>query len=717
MKFNSLPAASLAVAIATLPAAIAASPELPRWLDPTAREAARGKAALNPVGIPLRDHTNANLASLGFDANDRFELTRARVDEYGYTHAVLQQWRQGVPVYGGRLIAHRDVRGVYEPYSDAGIRAIRTSSRPSLSSAAAVAKVEVDATHLHPFATAPSATRYFYPKFQRVLKSGAPLPPVQFNPTALHSMVESVNAADTEKKLVATHLAWRVTGVEHDAATGNYRPAYWWVDAHDGSILGTGELSHAAGTGNGVVHGWVNFNTLADDSCYRMEDKTRQFRTETEDFGSDDPVNCDSNDIWGDGQAFVGDANSPTTANWQTAMVDGHYGATVYWDMMDNVFGFQGPDDDYYSVNLFMHHGTNVNNAFYHQLSGNVVFGDGSNGMTYTNIDVIGHELGHAWDDHNSQIDGSSPLNESFADVLGEWNEVYLQASFASSSTFLGDYPDNPSNWVSSIGRNLENPNASGHPAYWSTAIDNMEVHEGSLPASRAFTFLANGSASWVDATNYSRKLPWGMYGLGLSTATKIYLKAHQDFLISGEYDDLADVMQVSAFFTSVAAAGTARNAYAGINVGVPVLGYPMAPPVTAEVEPNSALSQAQFIATHTPPPAGAIAGSPNKIKIEGGGTSRDYYSFRMVGNKIAVQLTPTPGNSLADFKPYAVVILSGGNPAVPLAVGVEDIHPQVLVVNFSTIAARSLRVAVLSSSATANSKYQLDIDTGVAPP
>lgn len=720
MKLLRCLAATLAVLSMPCGPGPAMAAGLPEWLDPARRDAARVEATQNPLGFPLRDHTNAIAGQLGFGVDDRFELTRAHVDERGTTHAVLQQTRQGVPVFGAGLIAHRDARGGYERYTDSAIRDIRTSSRPRVSSASAVAIVEGDRSHRHPFAAPPSASLFFYPQFQRTLASGAPLPANHYDPRVPHSMVESTNAADVVKKLVAMRLAWRITGVEQDSATNEYRPAFWWVDAHSGAILDTGEFSHSAGSGSGAIHAAVTFETSDEGSCFVMEDGIRQFHTETEDFSTDEPVNCDGNDVWGDGLAFVGDSNSPSNANWQTAMVDGHYAATVYWDMMDNVFGIQGPDDDYYSVNLFMHHGTEHSNAYYHHLSGNVVFGDGTDGIAYTRTDVIGHELGHAWDDHNSQFDSSSLLNESIADILGEFTDTYLAAGFASSSSLLGDYADNPSNWVQSIGRNLANPNASGHSAYWHPLIYDDGVHDGSLPASRAFTFLANGASPWVDAPNYSRAMPWGLYGVGLQSAAKAYIKAHREYLLSGEFLNQREAVEVAmatqwGLMTSHHFA--VMNAYAAINVGSPAPMMPGPPPDTIEAEQDDpgANNDTKFTAEHVglgmAPPPGAALPSPHKIRIQGGGDDPDFYGMRLNGNRIAVLITPLFTGSMADYQPYALAIVDAGQQFGVLAVATESVNPQVLAVDFPSNGARDLRVVVLSSSATPDSRYQLDID------
>jgi Zn-dependent metalloprotease len=653
LSSGSLPAA---LALALLATTAGAYEGLPSWIDPSRRDEARRKAASNPLGLPLLEHAERDAKSLGFSADDGFVLIRASEDDLGWTHAHLQQTFRGIPVRGGRLIVHRRPDGTYAPYSDAGIRGIKTPEVPRLTAEEAIKVAEADDRHRFPFAVVPRTELAYLPVYRYVLaRSGAPVPPTRYDPSAELAMHEPVDADDVVKQVDDVLLAWKVTGIERDAERGDYPARQWWVDAQTGRVARAGDLDESAtATGHSYWYGVVDLQTQ-NGSCFHMTDTDRQFTTETEDFGSDHVVNCDANNIWGNGLAFAGNA-SASNSNWQTAMVDGHFGATVYWDLMDHVFNLQGPDDDFYSVNVFMHHLTNHDDAHYHSTSGNVSFGDSTDGVHRTRLDCLGHELGHAWNDHNSGYGGGTALNESLGDVFGEWTDAYRHSGgFASGSSTIGTNADTA--FVNRCsGRDLIAPGSNGHPTYWYADILDAEEHFGSAPASRAFTFLARGSGSWHRNRDYSRKLPWGMAGSGLQTAARIFYRAHRDWLADEDYQGLRVAMRQAAnqlFGSDV----TVRNAYAGINVGAAAPGMPAAPPVTAEVEPNNTLATAQSLGWGMSPPAGAVLPAPRKIKVRGSGHGDDWYRVTLTGSLASVMLTPTV-NSVGILGSYGIEIV-----------------------------------------------------------
>jgi Zn-dependent metalloprotease len=648
---------------------------------------------------------------MGFSPNDRFELVSAHQDELGWTHARLQQTFQGIPVRGARLIAHLRPDGTFAPYSDAGLRGIDTSPVPRISTEDAVKLAEGDPRHRYPWAVPPRTELSFFPTWRtQLLRGGGPVPPTRYDPSAALAMYESIGAEDVVRVVDRVFLAWKVTGIEYDAASGDYLSRVWWVDSDAGRVLGGWDLTPAAtGTGTGFWSGTVSFSTDADNNCFHMYDADREFTTETEDFGSDHAVNCDANNVWGNGLAFEGNA-SASNANWQTAMVDGHFGATVYWDLMDNVFNLQGPDDDFYSVNVFMHHGTLWNNARYNSLSGNVVFGDGTNGVNRTRLDCLGHELGHAWNDHNTGFDGDADaLNESLADVFGEWTDAYLASGgFANHSSTIGGISH--ADWINRCsGRNLVNPGSNGNPAFWYADILDGEEHRNSAPASRAFAFLARGSSSWHRDANYSRKVPWGMAGLGLRNAARVYYRAHRDWIDDHDYAGVRAGM-IDAADQILNDTAAVRNAYAAINVGNAAAGMPTAPPTTPEVEPNGSQSSAQSLGWGTSPPGGAILPAPRKLKVSGGGTGSDWYKVTLTGNLLSVLLTPT-FSSTGGLGVYGVEIRDV-NGAVEAEASAAVIPQRIEHSRFVDGSAYNLWIRVFAAPGTSsNATYTLDID------
>jgi thermolysin metallopeptidase-like protein len=328
----------------------------------------------------------------------------------------------------------------------------------------------------------------------------------------------------------------------------------------------------------------------------------------------------------------------------------------VYWDLLSNVFNMQGPDDNFYSVNGFVHDGTDWANAQYHSLSGNVSFGDGKPpyDKERTRIDCLGHELGHAFNDHQVHYDGDSDgLNESLADIFGEWTDAYLKSGFATHATVVGDIAD--ANWTNNCsGRSMINPGASGKPALWFSGIEDIEEHDGSRPASRAFTFLARGASAFLKSSSYSPKLPWGMRGVGLQDAARTYFNGVKSFTDpdAGYAGQRSALRQAAALLFGVNTSQhlAVANAYAGINVGGLAAGYPAAPTASPEVEPNDSMTHPQTVVFNQPIPAGVVVTAPRKRKFHAAsGSSDDWYRVEVPeGKSFAARVSQDQFTSMA---------------------------------------------------------------------
>jgi hypothetical protein len=400
-----------------------------------------------------------------------------------------------------------------------------------------------------------------------------------------------------------------------------------------------------------------------------------------------------------------------TAANWQTAMVDGHVGATIYWDLMANIFNLHGPDDDYYSVNVFMHDGSGWNDAAYHSLSGNVSFGDGPNDQR-AQLDCLGHELGHAWNDHNSHFNGGTALNESLGDVFGEWTEAYkASGGFAIHSTRLGLFRH--ADWFNDCsGRNLMNPGKKGQPAYWYNGILDAEEHTGSAPASRAFVFLAGGASARIRNDNWSRLLPWGMNGLELIDAARIYYRAMHDYITDEDYPGVRSAMLTAAqvMFGAGPKTDAVRNAYRAINVGTAAAGMPAAPPNTNDNNLNHTLATKQDLGFGMAPPAGAVADAPRKLHVVGSGNDTHFYKVSLHGTFVTLLLTQTT----LPLMNYTIQVVNSSGSMLQ-STG-PSVVPLVLDRGFSNPSQNQIDVLikVIPSTPTPGSSYTLDIDLGI---
>jgi hypothetical protein len=237
------------------------------------------------------------------------------------------------------------------------------------------------------------------------------------------------------------------------------------------------------------------------------------------------------------------------------------------------------------------------------------------------------------------------------------------------------------------------------------------------LPASRAFTFLANGSSPWMNLNNYSRLLPWGMPGVGLEKAADIYMRSHQDYPPGDAYSELRDSMYVAALIEAGGVINhdwvkAVANAYAGINVGDVFQGTPIDVQQVDEIDvPNDTIAQAQGLGLGSPPPAGAVLPAPHKLRVMGGGNDNDFYTARLRGDVINVLVTPT-FNSPADHQPYALIIWELTPAPVIRGIAFPSLDPQLVTAVFPSVKDRSILITVVpGSGTTVNSTYQLDID------
>lgn len=685
-----------------------AAPYCDPLIDPTALIASKARAAANPLADPHLRSALPRLKEFGLDTNAGLVVIRAHTDAHGWTHAHLQQTAYGLKVKGGGLISHSSPQGVFSdtPHFVKGM----ARPAPKLTGADAVARVSNDPRRTQPLVVAPTATLMYLPRYVTVLKTtGAPAPAPSADPGAEYPMPEEVGLDDVTRRLVGVDLVYEVDTTEGDCTTRSYASKRWVVDALAGTVLSVfSRDENATGNGSGFNVGSRQFNTTYDNGCYKMRDASRQFTTEDEDQSSGGAVNCDTNNTWGDGAHFQGDFIAGI-ANRQTAMVDAHFGGTVYWDLLSNVFQQQGPDDDYYSVNLFVHDGILWDNAKYHGGSGNVSFGDGSPPFdNRTRIDCAGHELGHAWNDHNTDMHGDvGGLNESLGDIFGEWTDAYLNSgNFASHSSTIGATTD--IDYINQCsGRDLRKPSWP----YWYNGIQETgDTHRAAGPSNRAFAYLAVGAPSFMGHKAYSFKLPWGMTGLGLQKAARIYFLAMQNYMDADEgYFGLKPAMYEAA--KQIYGAGSSEvnaviNAYAGVHLGTTASGYPTKPATLAESEPNHTKATAQVLAFPSLP-AGAPSPSPKKVHLSGSaGATNDVYRFAVPnGGKLRVAytgkgqpldlVTVTIGDASTDASPTTVV---GPNSTQ-------------LTKSCSTSGGCTFFVTVHTLSVVVNSPYLLDAD------
>jgi Zn-dependent metalloprotease len=240
--------------------------------------------------------------------------------------------------------------------------------------------------------------------------------------------------------LQQVHLAWLST------VTGNrVTRKHYLVDAHTGAIqrswsgLTTAlvpkknkgmpflydhfvDIDHVLDTGDNRIR---LQDLIRQTKVYDMRDQAERWDWKGELF-SQDASDLDIEPVWGNGEDWVlgGDTFGPPG---QTAAVEAFYAARLTYDMLFNVLGRDGLDDDNGTVRLRVHYrkdqDEHYGDANWDGTYAN--FGDGTTTEAWSRTDTntVAHELGHAlWDyavTHDNEGGERRGLNEGHGDIMG----------------------------------------------------------------------------------------------------------------------------------------------------------------------------------------------------------------------------------------------------------------------------------------------------------
>jgi len=173
--------------------------------------------------------------------------------------------------------------------------------------------------------------------------------------------------------------------------------------------------------------------------------------------------------------------------------VDAYYAVEQEIDMLRTWLGRTALSGSGQNFPLYV--GLNDVNAYWDGSSG--TFGHSSDSQRQaTNIDVVGHEMGHAIFQYTSGGTGSGNenggINESTGDIFGALTEHY-----ANNPNDPPDYTVGEEVNLTGSGpiRYMYNPSLVGDPNCYSSAIPNTEVHSAAGPNNHWFYLVAVGSA------------------------------------------------------------------------------------------------------------------------------------------------------------------------------------------------------------------------------
>ncbi|WP_170229417.1 M4 family metallopeptidase [Polyangium fumosum] len=619
------------------------------------RDEAKARAAFDPVLAPAVARFTEGAGQYGLDRDHTFAVRNVNLDEAGERHARLDHFYKGIRVLSSTPILRTDKDGAIREEIVTGLRTrISVDTTPRLREEQARRAVEAQPERTGEPLMQPRVELVIWPISKRFVRATS---------APLRGDEKDLNALDVERRVVDTRLVYQVDTL--DRGRGEPLSTYrYLVDAQ------TGEVVHKKALSRPIEGIGRTFNNDGPLNVFQVSIDTRQYsagggtRFEPLDtfrnFGVWDEDTCKTcganadvaDNIWGDFQAFMGDATA-TTANRQTAIADGLFGMQLTWDMFDLVWGRQGYDDAFYEGNAFVHSDTDWNNAKYYYLSGNIAIGDGgpSARSAFTSLDTVAHEFGHGLNDFSADLGDNSEgegLNEANSDIIGEIAEAYDLGN----GQFLGlsSIPTSPGPSYSQSASN-RNFRTANNIRYWTTGLEDLEdEHARALPMDHAFYFMSQTSVSDPISPMFSVHTPWGMQGIDIDKSAHIWIRA-----LLNKFDSDTDYAQARTHCMSAASelfgAGSTEhkavaNAFAAINVGAVASNYPGSAVSMSESEPNNSQLAADAVAAGTLPAGAPVVGPLSKRTMVSGivdsSDPNDYFTISVpAGKTLRVTLAP----------------------------------------------------------------------------
>ena len=230
-----------------------------------AQEAAK-TIEIEPLAGHARQYLQARIFELGLDTSHDFAPRNVLHDELGEDHIRLDQFVQGVKVFGGEAILHMR-NGEVRDTTDALVRGIQLNPNPTLGTSEALAMAHEAIAPKGPYASEPTAELVF----ARIERE---FPAERMQATA-----------DDESGLVAIHKASpaRMELVYHvhtelENGAEETRHTDFLIDAHSGEILKSWDTLHttaATGSGKSQYSGTVSISTNSITGGYELSDKAR----------------------------------------------------------------------------------------------------------------------------------------------------------------------------------------------------------------------------------------------------------------------------------------------------------------------------------------------------------------------------------------------------------------------------------------------------------
>ncbi|HYF63662.1 MAG TPA: M4 family metallopeptidase [Herpetosiphonaceae bacterium] len=471
------------------------------------------------------DKSLAHQSTKAANAKAEFKVRSVDQDDLA-THVRLDQYLNGVPVFGAQVLTHLDAQG--NVLSDGGeFYAVNVNTKPSLNELEAIKVARKQVNYVGDG------------KYEPEVSSRLVVLP-QDNGAAVLAYQVSVHIEDGT------------------AATAHHE---YFVNAADGSVAyyyNDIDTVNATGTGKSLYSGNVSIGTDLVSGVYYMRDNTRggmytvDMKNRTSGSGT---TFSDSDNVWG----------TNTSASAQSAAVDAHYGAQLTWDYYLNSFNRRGIDNAGFRVVSRVHYGRNYNNAFWNGVNMTYGDGDGSTFTPLTSLDVAGHEITHGLTEKTADLvyaKESGALNESFSDIFGTMVEY---ASGVNADYQIGEDIYTPGTSGDAL-RSMSNPASAGDPDHYSKRLypgtcspsstnDNCGVHSNSGIQNHAFYLLAEGGTNRTSGLSVT--------GIGRTAAAAIFYRTLTVYLSPSSNYSAARLYSLRAAADLYGSGSTQYNAVA----------------------------------------------------------------------------------------------------------------------------------------------------------
>jgi thermolysin len=453
----------------------------------------------------------ARLQQMADAGQIRLSQTREDTLVPGRRHQRFAQLHQGVPVWGGELVAQSAPGAVVSVFGTV-YQSIDIDARPTLQASDAVAAVA-------------KAGRE---PFGREGRPELVVLPLEDGRYALAYKVRARKSGSIDIHLL-------------------------FVDARSGAIvkdLNDVKSQSAVGSGTGVLGDRKKVSVRSSSSQFLADDELRPPRIATFDFHGNLGRFLAVEDLFD--QDLARDADNTWTDG---ANVDAHANAGYTYDYYYKRFGRHGLDNADIPIRGVTHLvnrddifnysndivGTFYLNAFYLG-DGIMIYGEGlpddlvtTDGQSWNYLagalDVVGHELTHGVTDYSSRLiyqGESGALNESFSDMMGTAIEFFFQP--AGVGPLKADYIL-AEDVITPFGlRSMANPNAFGDPDHYSIRFtgsqDGGGVHTNSGIPNNAFFLAIEGGTNRISGVHVT-----GVGGANREQIEKVFYRAFTQML------------------------------------------------------------------------------------------------------------------------------------------------------------------------------------------